>query len=128
MAINATSKTLSSLVETVNDIAFQTNLLALNAIVEAAKAGDQGRGITVLAAEIRKLTQRSTSSIKEIKQLNNESNEKVTLALYLVEDSCTVFDNLMTGSRQMQEMLSIFAKLAIEQTSSIEQLKKLCPK
>ena len=65
-AISASNHKAAEISEEVDEIAFRLDLLALNAIVEAARLGGQGRSIAVLAAEIRKLTQRSASALSEI--------------------------------------------------------------
>ncbi len=108
------TRAISGMTQQVKDIADQTNLLALNAAIEAARAGEQGRGFAVVADEVRKLAEKSAKSANEIDQVTNSLNQKSTAA----EES------VQAGLRSLQETQEQVGRVAAMLTEAGEAVTK----
>jgi len=120
--IEKSSESVAQIIGVIDEIAFQTNLLALNAGVEAARAGDAGRGFVVVASEVRALAQRSAEAAKEIKHLIATSSKQVERGVKLVDQTGQSLQRIVGHVTGVYDAVTSIAASAKEQATGLHEV------
>ncbi|WVX48508.1 hypothetical protein ROLI_015890 [Roseobacter fucihabitans] len=116
------SKEISRVIGVINDISFQINLLALNAGVEAARAGDAGRGFSVVASEVRQLAQRASNAAKEIAEVITQSDTAVAEGVTNVASAKDSLENIAKTVVNISESVDSVTTAISEQSAGISEI------
>lgn len=121
--IEQSSAEISSIVKTIEDIAFQTNILALNASIEAARAGAAGKGFAVVADEVRNLAAKSSEAVSNTSELIEASSKAVNEGKSTTESVIRKMQNVMEKSMQSAERSQLISRLTREQSQALLTVK-----
>lgn len=122
--ISDSSQKISTIIATIENIAFQINILALNAAVEASRAGAAGKGFSVVADEVRNLAAKSDEAAKATKELIEHSIDAVTEGNFIVSKVTDSLDKTSQSASQVTAQMSIVVNAVKNQTSAFSQVNE----
>ncbi|ENT8925318.1 methyl-accepting chemotaxis protein [Enterobacter hormaechei] len=121
-SITDCAQQMTEIISLIDGIAFQTNILALNVAVEAARAGDHGKGFSVVAGEVRSLAHRSAEAAKNIKSLIEVTSHNVTQGVNVVSEAEKNMHDIVTGSGNVSRLMDEISASTSEQEKGISQI------
>ncbi len=116
------TQAVGEIIATVNDLAEQSNLLSVNASIEAAKAGDQGKGFTVVAQEVKNLAEQSKQAVSQVRTILSEIQKAGSLAVQAAEQSREAIEDVRQQSVQSGGRIHMLSGIANSMAQSAAQI------